>query len=76
MGLRIFVNTTPGKRETDDGVPIVLTRVQKVWITRRSTVEPRLSEPCRRHTIGSDKREVRIGGVASEMSIGRVYGGR
>ena len=37
-----------------------------------NTVEPRLSEPRGRHTIGSDKREVRIDGVASEMTIGRV----
>ena len=36
------------------------------------TVEPRLSEPYRRHTISSDKREVRIGGVDSEMTIGCV----
>ena len=39
------------------------------------TVEPWLSEPHGRHTIGSDKREVRIDGVASEISMGRVYGG-
>ena len=41
-----------------------------------TTVEPRLSEPRGRHTIGSDKREVRIDGVASETDIGGVYGVR
>ena len=47
-----------------------------IQFNSKHTVEPRLSEQCRRHTIGPDKREVWIGGVASEMSIGRVYGGR
>ena len=32
-------------------------------------IEPRLSEPHGRHTIGSDKRKVRIDGVATETSI-------
>ena len=41
-----------------------------------STVEPRLCEPYRTYIIGLDKREVRIDGVASEVTIGRVYGGR
>ena len=33
------------------------------------TVGPRLSEPHARHTIGSDKREVQIEGVASKTSV-------
>ena len=40
------------------------------------TVEPGLSEPHGRHTVGSDKREFRIDGVASKTSMGRIYGGR
>ena len=40
------------------------------------SIEPRLSEPDGTHTIGLDKRDFRIDGVASETSIDRVFGGR
>ena len=33
-----------------------------------SRVEPQLSEPTERHTIGSDKREVRIGEMESRSA--------
>ena len=56
-------------KEFSTGVNPVTMPNYEVFIT---TVEPRLSEPHGRHTIGSDKREVRIDGVASEMTIGRV----
>ena len=38
------------------------------------TAEPWLSKLHGRHTIGSDKQEVWIDGVASEPEIGRVLG--
>ena len=40
-----------------------------------TTVEPPLSKLHGRHTISVDKREGQTDGVASEMTIDRVYGG-